>query len=1222
MSAQLSAFEPGDLVWAHVRGYPRWPGQVADNKLARQRHLSLQKPNTLLVFFFGDRSFGWFGADMLEPFQDQFDKYSKQKAKNQNFKRAVEEGKEVLDKRAGHTPKTKHYAWDYLDKDDERNEIDYDPEAAAAAAAASAAASSRIDIRPQDIDADTARAADLKAALAWILSAARDPLKLCKADDEKIQEDPKARLVFGLSRVGCVQHVDSGDKRPPGRPPGFKTKAPKQSPSLAADLESQDEQPPQKKRKFGSNSNDVTKEENQEENQEEEEDQEARDAAESLEAVKKAAHKARRAERKVELLAEREEQQALSEAQKHSDAADAWQDAADAWQEEVALMEERGAENVNEELDVDLGSIQTAVLNLARSPLSFLDGRVGTAAAAALRFREAAWCMSCLRTDGVIGDCLLRVLGCESGYPTSVKFKRLQEGKARTRMPQSIRMPDLEAVSTKVGDGYMFMSYEGLIPKATPQQFLDRLAAFFEDNGARLSPKVRMAKGSPLDLSRLFYLVARQGGYQAVTATRGWRTIAQELIAPEGPITSGTVASVRMQYQKLLLAYENKLCLDGEAEGDMFVIYPRRREHTKTKKALPTPTRKTGPLAAKRTKRLHHMLGPHEAPHTGGSSALEDCDSNFGYSGTPSESDSEDSPPLRFAATARKPTQGNDSFKAENGDIRPRDFKAEIGVKKRMERVGASATPKAVDLEWKRQSSKRRAAMMSDFDSLEGPSPAGICQGGTLAVAPHSAGTTPSSATMAVMLRPKQDDLKTTIVLRFPPGYPLPSRAQLLLAGTNSGPLDSSQVVVIPQRYMALIHYSNAEDARKAEVWFPSAAHSQLRVAPNEVLSVSREVRKGDGGGSGGKRPGHWAHPTGGPPMQHHSYSSRAPRRPVARRPTPQQAGPRTGVPFQPQPHPLASQEVVDFAGDSSGYNAGGSTSISGQLLGTTSSPSGGSHGVVGVDPRRLLQDNAQHAPQLPAPVDPRRSTMNQHTSQLHVPQQSLSSGWPQHQPHHPGMFMQQPQRPLSNNYGGVVIPQLQSIHPGQGQLPGSHFEAQLHHPPHHVHQLPPQGHQLHQTLPHLQQRQHHQLPWPHARPQPGPPAPPQPAFGRLMPATMLAAGMPGSAGLITSGVPNDGQPQRPIAPSPTHSLASTVDLAAILRSVQPARSGSPAPIRHSSEGEPPPPASTPQPTSLVTTEPALTLSSTHGESNSGTGSGALTIGSDLQDLLLQLGGN
>lgn len=34
---------------------------------------------------------------------------------------------------------------------------------------------------------------------------------------------------------------------------------------------------------------------------------------------------------------------------------------------------------------------------------------------------------------------------------------------------------------------------------------------------------------------------------------------------------------------------------------------------------------------------------------------------------------------------------------------------------------------------------------------------------------------------------------------------------QLLLAGTNSGPLESSQVVVIQQHYMGLIHFSDVE---------------------------------------------------------------------------------------------------------------------------------------------------------------------------------------------------------------------------------------------------------------------------------------------------------------------------------------------------------------------------------------------------------------------------
>lgn len=38
---------------------------------------------------------------------------------------------------------------------------------------------------------------------------------------------------------------------------------------------------------------------------------------------------------------------------------------------------------------------------------------------------------------------------------------QVQEAKARTRVPQCIRMPDLETVSTKVGDGYMCAASSG-----------------------------------------------------------------------------------------------------------------------------------------------------------------------------------------------------------------------------------------------------------------------------------------------------------------------------------------------------------------------------------------------------------------------------------------------------------------------------------------------------------------------------------------------------------------------------------------------------------------------------------------------------------------------------------------------------------------------------------------------------------------------------------------
>jgi hypothetical protein len=68
------------------------------------------------------------------------------------------------------------------------------------------------------------------------------------------------------------------------------------------------------------------------------------------------------------------------------------------------------------------------------------------------------------------------------------------------------------------GDRRRFMKYEEFVPEGTPQQFLDRLAAFFEDKGARLPPRARVAQNAALNLSQLFRLVAQRGGYQAVTA--------------------------------------------------------------------------------------------------------------------------------------------------------------------------------------------------------------------------------------------------------------------------------------------------------------------------------------------------------------------------------------------------------------------------------------------------------------------------------------------------------------------------------------------------------------------------------------------------------------------------------------------------------------------------------------------------------------------------------
>jgi DNA (cytosine-5)-methyltransferase 3A len=68
------AFARGDLVWARVHGHPRWPGQVSDPARA-SKAASAARPagKSLLVAFFGDRSFGWFNEGELQAFAPHYD---------------------------------------------------------------------------------------------------------------------------------------------------------------------------------------------------------------------------------------------------------------------------------------------------------------------------------------------------------------------------------------------------------------------------------------------------------------------------------------------------------------------------------------------------------------------------------------------------------------------------------------------------------------------------------------------------------------------------------------------------------------------------------------------------------------------------------------------------------------------------------------------------------------------------------------------------------------------------------------------------------------------------------------------------------------------------------------------------------------------------------------------------------------------------------------------
>ncbi|GMH44830.1 hypothetical protein BSKO_12782 [Bryopsis sp. KO-2023] len=111
-------WHPGDLVWVRVQGYPSWPGQVMDPKYASKKVKKGEQPNMTLVSFFGDASYGWFYNDVILDFGAFYEQNSKQVATSRSkkaFKAAVEEGKEVFDRRNGEEPVTNHQPLDFLE---------------------------------------------------------------------------------------------------------------------------------------------------------------------------------------------------------------------------------------------------------------------------------------------------------------------------------------------------------------------------------------------------------------------------------------------------------------------------------------------------------------------------------------------------------------------------------------------------------------------------------------------------------------------------------------------------------------------------------------------------------------------------------------------------------------------------------------------------------------------------------------------------------------------------------------------------------------------------------------------------------------------------------------------------------------------------------------------------------------------------------------------------
>jgi PWWP domain len=99
----MHGLQVGDMVWGKVKSHPWWPGHIFNESFAggsvrKTRLAEGRKPNSVLVAFFGDSSYGWFDPTELVPFSPNFSEMSTQ-ANYKSFINAVSEASDEVSRR-------------------------------------------------------------------------------------------------------------------------------------------------------------------------------------------------------------------------------------------------------------------------------------------------------------------------------------------------------------------------------------------------------------------------------------------------------------------------------------------------------------------------------------------------------------------------------------------------------------------------------------------------------------------------------------------------------------------------------------------------------------------------------------------------------------------------------------------------------------------------------------------------------------------------------------------------------------------------------------------------------------------------------------------------------------------------------------------------------------------------------------------------------------------
>ena len=93
------SFKKGDVVWAKVKGYPWWPGEIRQITIKQAKTEPKDKQTIYRINFIGDNTHVDVPKEKVENFEDKYAKYSQIKKKK--LQKAIDKAKRMLKEKEG-----------------------------------------------------------------------------------------------------------------------------------------------------------------------------------------------------------------------------------------------------------------------------------------------------------------------------------------------------------------------------------------------------------------------------------------------------------------------------------------------------------------------------------------------------------------------------------------------------------------------------------------------------------------------------------------------------------------------------------------------------------------------------------------------------------------------------------------------------------------------------------------------------------------------------------------------------------------------------------------------------------------------------------------------------------------------------------------------------------------------------------------------------------------